>query len=489
MSGWGFGFNRRSTAADQVRRELIDPLDLMGIGTPGHGRWGHEDQQPYERDSKLMGARLPYTARQMFTEDPKVQMAVRAMLTMAHSAEWEWERGRGTPLADELALEANQLFGWGATGSGRMRRDWDEVVEEIMLVGPAAGFAYNEVIYELQRWDGELRWGIGEYAYRPPESHRGWDIDGDRLLGARQTASATGADAYIPAHKLLLFGYGAGPDNYWGTGWCRAAYPWYELKRNFRANLKVAGQRDAMSSIKVTIDQKACQDAGYKQNEIRKMIRRAHKFAAEYSAGGRSWFATPKGIDVERFPSDLKHAGHVAVITQCNQEILAACLGAPLLEMGVVGPGNHSIGELFGDKMADNVAGCLDVIGRRLGGRLGQGRGTATRVHDLNRGRRLDPADYPNAVHRGLRKDPLLQILGQLPALRASGFVTPTDRLNRDILRSVGRTMDESARRSVDERMAGANNDVVTTGPAGGPQGKPTSPSSIEAAIGRVEGS
>ena len=40
----------------------------------------------------------------------------------------------------------------------------------------------------------------------------------------------------------------------------------------------------------------------------------------------------------------------------------------------------------------------------------------------------LDPADFPVATHTGLRISRLAQSLGQFPALRAAGFLTPTDR-------------------------------------------------------------
>lgn len=470
---------------DVVRQHLRD-FDLIDFGA-AHGTGMGNRDQPYEPDEALLGDRLPWAVRRMFTTDAKVQMAVRATVTTASTAEWEWNPGRDTRLARELAHRSNQDFGWAGL-SPRMERSWDEIVEEMMLVGPAGGFNYHEGAYGLRRIDGAHRWIVRDYLYRPPEAHQGFEYDGDRFIGVRQHPVGGVGERFIPAHRLLLMGYGAGADNLWGTGWARAAYPWFVLKQHFQELLSLNGEREALGGLMVEVNPKEAEDNGYSAAQMARMVIAAKRAAAQYSQGLITWLMAGAGIKFSQLPGRFNPVGAIAIITQCNQEILAACLGAQLLELGVVSPGNRAIGEIFSTVLTDNVANVLDQFGRRLGGQLGPGRGTATRVHDVNAGRALDPADYPTAVHSGLRPSKIAQILGQLPALRSAGFVTPTDKLEAAIRGAVGEAMEDSARRTVSERLEGANNAVVTVGPAGTPDGMPASPEAVAAGIERMNG-
>ena len=479
-----------STAAaqgrDDVVRHLLRALDVEPTGS-SRGSWlSYVNDQPYETDADLLGDRLPWEIRRIITTDTKVAMAVRATVQTALTATFSFKPGRDTPLARELAAQSNQDFGFGA--SPRMDRPFAEVLEEAMFIGPAVGFCYHEAGYALRQVDGRLRWLLSDYHYRPPEAHQRFEHMGDRFIGVRQRAAGSAGECLIPAHKLLLLGYGAAADNLWGSGWARAAYPWVVLKQHFTELLAVNGEREALGGLYVTVDKLEAERHGYSAPQLTEMIKKAKKAAAQWSQGAISWLLSFAGIKFEQLPGRFNPVGAIAVIAQCNQEILAAFVGASLLEIGVVQPGNRAIGEIFSSMLTDNVATVLDQIARRLGGRLGPGRGTATRVHDVNLGRDIDPADYPRAVHTGLRPSELGKALGQLPALRAAGLITGTDKLEAEILAAVGVVMDEAARRTVAERLGVANNDVPNLGPAGTPDGAPASPEAVAAAAQRMGG-
>lgn len=470
----------------EVMRQFMQAFDTAEWGSSRASWLNFGTDQPYETDSRLIGEKLPWEIRRILTSDAKVQMVVRAIVTTALTAEWSARPGRDTPLARKLAEQQNQDFGWGGR-SPRLDRAWDEIVEEALFIGPAVGFCYHEAAYALRPVDGALRWQVADYLYRPPEAHEEFLYEGDVFVGVRQRSAGGFSERVIPSHRLLLLGYGAGPDNLWGTGWARAAYPWVVLKEHFTELLALNGEREALGGLHVKVDKKEAEAHGYTTTQLAKMIETAKQAAAEWSRGTLAWLMSAGGIDFQKLPGGYPVTGALAIITQCNQEILAACVGAPLLEMGVVQPGNRAIGEIFGNFLVDNVANVLDQQGRRLGGRLGPGRGTATRVHDVNEGRLLDPADYPVAVHKGLRLSKLAQALGQLPALRAANLLTPTDKLEADVREAVG-IAQEGALQTIAERLGGANNAVPNLGPAGTPDGAPASPTKVAAAVGRLQG-
>lgn len=470
----------------EVIRHLMQAFDMAEWGSSRASWLNFGSDQPYETDARLIGEKLPWEVRRILTSDPKVQMVVRAVVTTALTAEWIATPGRDTPLARKLAEQHNQDFGWGGR-SPRLDRAWDEIVEEALFIGPAVGFCYHEAAYALRKIDGALRWQVADYRYRPPEAHEEFIHEGDVFVGVRQRSVGGFSERVIPSHRLLLLGYGAGPDNLWGTGWARAAYPWVVLKEHFVELLALNGEREALGGLQVKIDKLEAQRHGYTATQLAKMIETAKRAAAEWSRGTLAWLMSGAGISFEQMPGGYPVAGALAIITQCNQEILAACVGAPLLEMGVVQPGNRAIGEIFGNFLIDNVANVLDQQGRRLGGRLGPGRGTATRIHDVNEGRLIDPADYPVAKHKGLRLSKLAQALGQLPALKAANIITPTDKLEADVREAVG-IAQEGALQTTAQRIAGPNNTVPNLGPAGTPDGAPASPAKVSAAVGRMQG-
>lgn len=456
--------------SEQRVRSVLDQIDLADLGAAYSAGWRRGVDQPYEEDPSLMGDRLPWAVRQLIRTDPKVHMCARALVATALTAEWEWEPGCDSALAGELAREANENFGWASSPAGRMARSFDEVIEEMMSVGPAGGFVYHEVNYRLRRIGAEQRWVVNDYLYRPPEAHYLFEIERDALVGVRQRGLGGFAETYIPAHKLLLMGYGAAADNPWGNGWARAVYPWVKLKKFVKDLIAAGAERDALGSIAVEIDESEAVAHGYQGAKLQKAIKTILDMASQYAGGARSWFSTITGIKVSRLQGNFNVAPLIACLVHANQEILAACVGAPLLELGVVAPGNRAIGELFTEKLIENVANILDGYGRRLGGPLGPGRGTATRVHDVNRGRLIDPIHYPVARHYGLRPDRIGQLLPYMQGLEAANYVTPTDRLERRILRTVGEVMDPIAQRTPEQRLQRA---ASAAGQAGAPRPAP----------------
>lgn len=397
------------------------------------------------RDAKFTSLRawIEFAERIMRT-DPKLAGGWSMVSQTALAARWRWRAGDESDLAKRAADYANEAW------FRRRRTAWEEDLGFLLDYLPY-GVRYAEEMHYAA--DGRV-W-LSHYADRDPYAHDRWVRDGTtgQLVGVQQLTTTGQSGERIPASKLLVLWHKKKGDNFDGEGLLRPCAQLSLLADHVLDCMGIGMDRWAAPTPLITTDRDGARQAGYSDTEIDAMVTAARANARAYvSHASASLEQTPHITFGVYGQGAMDVDGPLRVLAYANQARLSAFL-AHLMELGVESSGSRSIGLVHQSMLRRALTNVLDYIAGRVGGAPGAGRGTMGRLCRWNfPGIRDD--QLPVLVHSGLDHDALAEALPHLPGLIAAGAMTPTDRLERELLLRVGLDWDPEASRPVAERLA-----------------------------------
>ena len=261
-------------------------------------------------------------------------------------------------------------------------------------------------------------------------------------------------------------------DNLEGRGALRPCYQAYQMKVHLMDLLAIAAERWAVPTPHVITDRNKAIESGYTPKQVDQAVSEAKTVAERYLSGEQAWLSSIVGIDFKTFgEGSFDPAGILSAINHLNQEMLSAWLMA-FLEMGLGDVGSRALGQVLQEQSVLAVVNVLDTITGAINGLPRPGGGTAARLCMWNDPLAKEhPEIIPRLVHRGIKVDNLGLLLPHLPNLINTGAVSPSDDLERAILRLGG--MDSEVVRDLDDRLSGRNlspERVASDDPSGRPE-------------------
>lgn len=402
------------------------------------------------RDKKFTSLRswVDYAER-MLRSDPKLAGGWNMVSQTARVARFKWRAGNDTPRAIAAAEYANEAW------TRRMRVAWEEQLEFLLDYLPI-GVRYAEEVYYTA---GGRVW-LSHYADREPIAHDQWlrAADGS-FSGVRQLRMVGQSGCDIPASKLLVLWHKRRGDNYDGEGLLRPCSMLTDVADHTLDCLAIGMDRWASPTPIITVDRQMGLDSGYDDETITSMVTKARAEARAYvSHQSSSLEQTPfvtLGVYGGAGSMDVK--GPLDVLQYANQARLSAFL-AHLMELGLGESGSRSIGMVHQAMLQRALTNVLDYICGRVGGVPGPGRGTMGRLCRWNFPGITDD-ELPVMTHSGLDHNALAEAVPHLNALISAGALTPTDRLERELLDRFGLGWDPDAARPVAARLAMRGNE------------------------------
>ncbi len=374
----------------------------------------------------------------MLSRDPKLSAAAMqlcnnlldASWTITAGAEGGWEAQRNA----EFCREALGLDG----APCKLGRGSFEGEIRPLVRFPLIGYHIAE---ELWRCDGDgLFWldGLGDIDTR---SVWAWKRDyNGNLVEIQQLVPtlSTRPPLPIPATKTLIVTHNKSGDDYLGRGLLSPCWGWYKIKRALEDSLEVGVKRLSVPVLMLRPDRQSLQDEGYSLDEQTEMLQTAQDFAHKWTKGEADALVAPAGIDPSVFGSGaFSPAAVIEAIRHANEEIAAAFL-SNFSEMGLSEVGSRSIGEIHWNSYRSSIANYLDEIADAFNGPARAGGGTLAKLLEMNFYSGPIPPDVlPRLEHQGAKVNGIRDLCNILPQLVASGLLTPTNEIERAILREL----------------------------------------------------
>lgn len=375
--------------------------------------------------------------REMRRTDDSVGAIWRATRDSLLSARWSWRAGDSTdPVSQGLADEANRLFGFMGYG-GRLERSWEDGLEQLILFYPV-GYRYGEVRFELRGGRIDI---VEAWVDREPFAHREWIFDDDgNWIGVVQKPpcgdlgrSMGSAGPFIPADELVLLAHGVEGQNLEGCGALRPAYDAFLRKRAVQDFQMEAVERWSRGVPEIVIDEVAAEEANLSKPDLKKQVDRVRASITAFLAGDAAWIESTPYVRVQTFGGDLDPSKTSSLIESLDGAIKGALL-LQFLNLGTTPTGSRSVGEVHQDLWRTSLCQVLDRISAAYGGHRRPGGGVIGRWAELNYPN-ITSEQLPRLVHAGLSVDPLVDALGQFPALTAAGWVNPANEADREKVR------------------------------------------------------
>lgn len=392
----------------------------------------------HESNPALRRGGWPRAEREMRRTEASVGAIWRATRDSLLSARWSWRAGDSTdPVSRRLADEANRLFGLMGYG-GRMRRPWENALEQAILFYPV-GWRYGEVRFELTEWGIDI---VDPWVDREPIAHDRWVFDEqDDWIGVIQKAPSgdlgralgSGTGPFIPAEELVLLAHGVEGQNLEGCGALRPAWDTFERKRAVQDFQMEAVERWSRGIPEIVIDEVAAEEAGVSKAELKKQVERVRASITAFLAGDAAWIESTPYVRVQTFGGELDPSKASSLIESLDGAIKSTML-LQFLNLGTTPTGSRAVGEVHHDLWRTSLCQVLDRVSAAYGGHRRAGGGVIGRWVELNYPS-VTSEQLPRLVHAGLSVDPLVDALGQLPALTAAGWVDPANAADREKVR------------------------------------------------------
>lgn len=423
----------------------------------------HDENQP-------IGQEWAFVCEQMLATDPKLSSAAMQLMDNLLDASWtvtegaahNWDSKRNADfIRSVFGLDGHPCH----LASGSFEHEMRSLVRY-----PLTGFHVSEIIY---RCDSNGIFWLDSLADIATPSIWKWERDyNGQLTKIVQMCPSVGIrePQPIPANKTLVITRNKTGDDYLGVGLLSPCWPWFNSKQTLLRALDLGVQRLANPILMLRPDRQALQDEGYSLDEQQNMLETAKNFGEAWTHGAASVLVAPMGIDPSVFGTDAFNAKWVIEsIRHVNEEMMAAFL-SNFSELGVTESGNRSVGEIHWNSYRSSIANYLDEISDAFNGPSRPGGGLVARLLELNfypRGK--CPSDcLPRLEHRGVEVNGLRELSNILPQMVASGLLTPTNSLEKAILREL--KIDETV---IDRTWQERLNEVGSVQEAGKEGGRP----------------
>lgn len=400
--------------------------------------WGALRPLQPDGDDRPDGQDWALACDEMLACDPKLSSAAMQLCNNLLDASWtikegsagDWESRRNA----EFCREALGLDGAPCKlASGSFESEIRPLVRF-----PLIGFHVAE---ELWRVDGDGLYWLDGYGDIDTASIWAWKRDYQgRLTHIEQLVPVIGTRRYmpIPAEKCLVMTHNKTGDDYLGVGLLAPCWGWYKIKKALEESLEVGVKRLSVPVLMLRPDRQSLQDEGYSLDEQTTMLQTAQEFAQKWTDGQADALVAPAGIDPSVFGNGaFNPASVIEGIRHANEEMAAAFL-SNFSELGLNEQGTRSIGEIHWNSYRSSIANYLDEMADAINGPSRPGGGTLAKLLELNFYSGPVPSDVlPKIAHIGAQVNAIRDMSSILPQLVASGLVTPTDEIERAILREL----------------------------------------------------
>ncbi len=416
-----------------------------------------------EHNADLTIDRWPEKVEEMRRTEPIVLAAEEAFIGTQLTAKWRWVvPDDAQPRAIEARDFLNTNFGIGDTGRGRLTGGWEGCLSR-MLLYQSLGFRYQEEVY---RWAPGRVGPVGrnyvwvDYADCEPSAHHRWGVDACGDLTEIEQMSPGGdigrrfGNYIVPANKILLLTRRRTGSNFEGLGLLRPGYAWWKLKGHVYDMLAIGMERWAVPTPIVRTDlEKLRTQGGLTAPTIKAMIDNAQETVKAYLSHEQAYLSTVEGVTFDVFGAGaFDAAAPEAVVNLCDRQMLFPW-GLQFLTLGVNDTGSRAVGEMQASFFRRLVVNGNDYVAATVGGTDSPGSGTCGRLMRWNFPD-LDEGEWPRLEHEGLDPGPLLDLVGQMPALVQAGLVTPRDAVERFILKAFrAPDLPDAEGRPIDERL------------------------------------
>lgn len=416
-----------------------------------------------------------WVAQQMPREDPKLSGVSMMTHNALSSATWSVEAGGDSAEAERNAEYVRQMLGLENRGCMMTRAATFEESLNPMWNYLDVGFRTLEEGYYFDEATDRL-WLSG-WLDMSPDTVRGWILDDDEQLAQIIQMPRSGyslarfGERVVDASRALVLTHKLTGTAFEGTGLLRPCWRWLQSKQHNQDQLDTGSEKWAQPGLKVKTSRLPADVIPYEPHEISAMRDEAVQSCAEYAAGPGMVVQASDAVDVETFGEGAYDSSHIlANINQSNQEMATAYL-AHFIELGLGDVGSRATGQVHWNAWRQSMVNALDYIGGMICGPSGPGRGTTTRMVELNfypAGVRCPPSERPVLVHTGLDVDGFADLLPHIPALVAADALTPDDQIERRIRRlgTLGATPERGERAPAEPAPSGNRGGRPSEGPS-----------------------
>lgn len=412
-------------------------LDFNVIGFSGLKQTGGTITEEWH--PKLRGTYGPKVFREMSDNSSAIGAVLYLLETLTRQVDWRIEPASPEPEALDAAQFVEECL-------CDMSHTWEDLLSEILSFF-IYGWSYFEVVYKIRRGGGPLdpasvrshyddgRIGWRKIELRSQDTLDRWEFDKEDggLRGLHQIDPASGARAFVPIEKSILFRTKGFKNNPEGRSLFRnAVLDWFFLKRI--CEIEAVGiERDmtGLLTMEVPIDLlsvNAKPEARALRASLENMLSRVKRDELEYaivppeldsqgkptgyklkllSSGGRRQIDTP----------DVKNYYKLGIL----QSVLAQ-----FIQLGMEGVGSYALASSQTNVFALALGAYLDAIAATFN-RFG--------IERLMRLNAFPVEIWPALVHGDIESPPLSEIGAYVQALAAAGQLpADDDALQRKLL-------------------------------------------------------
>lgn len=424
-------------------------------GDPAWAQWANG----IEQNLKLSGPRWFEVADEMERTDPFMRSLCQAWIHTLMSERWRWgpqpDYARH-PEAIKNARRANELW-------AHMSVPWERQLQYLVRHS-LTGVRVGEPMWRPVRLQSTGKWAVAldRVADCRPSSYARWlfEADGETVAGLEQFGQSLrfgrpgqAGNRYLPADKMLLLVSGQqGADPNGDGGLLRACYFAWLSKRHLQDVRGIGADRFGVPAVDVEYDWRVLtEQAGMSSPEAREAIDAAYESAKSWTAHGRGALKRSVGIRFAFLGNEFRPEGLNASIEQANREMTVGFL-LDWLVKGADQSSSYAFAEVAETFFRRHAVNANDEIANQMSGPARAGGGVIGRLFDWN-WPGTPPELLPRLEHRGLAPRTLTRFLNALPGMRQSGFVTPTNDIERAWREEAGLDFPPEADRTPEERM------------------------------------
>ena len=418
----------------------------------------------FEHNTRLQGPQNLMLAYRKAERTPGVDSGWGCFSGLSKSARWDVEAADESPEAQAYAEHVRVALGVGGRRSPTGRA-WERLLSEF-LTAQLYGFGWWETIANdiTDAKTGKVTRFV-DIDYRDPASVYQWRVDErERLTHIVQYSPGVYGLAEVPMSQVLYLSRNAMGTNFEGVGMMRSIEPWCRDQTATAQAMMAAVQRWALGTPEAVLDREVWRQAhtGKTDDDFKAECTKWEGILKSYMSYEKNYIVHGSWVTLSQFGGMKADstAGFETVIKLQHFFILAAFL-AQFLMLGSAGSGGaYSTSETHSDvahQASENVLeGTRDELNVKL----------VPRIVRWQFGFDVPDDKMPALSFTGLRAPLWTELLDKLPALFASGAVTPSDGMEAEILSETG-FKSPPVSRTTDQRVRGIGGRPAATPPAG----------------------